>query len=139
MKPSNHAFWQFFVSWLLLCILLLAVSCRTSSSTQERVAEFGNTYHAAVFFSRDSVFLHDSVFVAQRHDTIFEYRYRYRDRILQELRTDTIRDTIATEVCRVQKEVVARYRTPRVVLWLLFLFGLCSICSLFWWICRRKP
>lgn len=92
----------------------------------------------AVMESRDSVFLHDSVFIAQRHDTVFEYRYRYRDRILKQLRTDTIRDTIKAEVCRVQRKEVVRYRTPRFILWLLFIFSVCTICTIIWKIWRKK-
>lgn len=137
MTPSNRAFWQFLVSWLLLCLVLFLVSCRSSSSLVHTSAEYGKEIHVSVLESRDSVYLHDSVFIAQRLDTVYEYRYRYRDRVLKELRTDTIRDTIKAEVCRVQQKEVVRYRTPRFVLWLLLILLVCAKCTIIWKIWRK--
>lgn len=68
-----------------LLLLLLLCSCGTQRNNSDSL-------HAKVLYTerilRDSVFLHDSVFVKEQADTVFLTRYRtlYRDRV----RIDTL-------------------------------------------------
>ena len=90
---------------VLVSALLLLAACAANHSAVESVrARDSYTGHAV----RDSVFVCDSVRVAQRADTVFFDRVRmvYRDR----LRVDTayVRDTVYCEKSIVKERVVKR-------------------------------
>lgn len=124
--------------WLWVVSAVMLSSCRTSSSSVATSRSDESTSHTAFVFLQDSVCVHDSVVIVQRADTFWQYRYRFRDRILRELRTDTIRDTIQLERTVTQQRDIVHYRIPRPVLWLLVALLLCSICPLIWLICRLR-
>lgn len=92
-----------------LLLLLLVASCRTKENfkSNNRV----NVQYLS-FYTRDSIFLHDSVRVRESADTVFITRIRtlYRDR----LHTDTLmmHDTIT----KVVKETIVS-NTKRYSMW----------------------
>lgn len=106
---------------LPLILLTVAVSCRTgySSESANRV-----TVQYVSLHTRDSIFLHDSVRVREKADTVFVTRIRtlYRDRV----RVDTLwlRDTMRLVINEIKRpEKVNRFSWSTVaVLLLLILF-----------------
>ena len=87
MKKFFKTFWPFLAmvgAWL--CLTFLLASCKTREFVEvERILR-DTTYITKEV--RDSVFLHDSVSVTERGDTVFVERWhtKYRER----LRTDTV-------------------------------------------------
>lgn len=84
---------------LLLLLLALCLSCGTRVQTVE-VERVQTEYQERLRLVRDSVYLHDSVYVAQRGDTI--YHDRWRTRYKEIVRHDTTyierRDSISYPV-----------------------------------------
>lgn len=91
----------FFYCRLILPLLLLSlvVSCRTRENCESN-GRVNEQYLS--FYTRDSIFLHDSVRVRESADTVFVTRIRtlYRDR----LRTDTL--LMCDTVTKVVKEII---------------------------------
>lgn len=82
---------------MLLTVFLLN-ACHTVQTVSDTTAN-----HLTAHFQRDSVYLHDSIFVRIRADTVFQERWhtRWRDRIVQH--TDTIQvETTRTETVQVR-------------------------------------
>lgn len=84
---------------LLLLVLALCLSCGTRVQTVE-VERVQTEYQERLRLVRDSVYLHDSVYVAQRGDTV--YHDRWRTRYKEIIRHDTTyierRDSISYPV-----------------------------------------
>ena len=101
--------------WLYSTVFILTacIPCGRSSVVQSRSAHDTRAEHVL----RDSIYLHDSVFVARRADTVFYEKSRilYRDK----LRVDTfvVCDTVCREKSVVVEKVVTKYPSP----WLLLL------------------
>lgn len=66
---------------LLLLLLGLLSSCRTKVQTVE-VERLKLVYQDRLSLQRDSVYLHDSIFVHQKGDTIYRDRWRTRSRVV---------------------------------------------------------
>ena len=101
--------------WLCSALIMLTacIPYGRSNVVQSRSAHDTRAEHVL----RDSIYLHDSVFVARRADTVFYEKSRilYRDR----LRVDTfvVCDTVCREKSVVVEKVVTKYPSP----WLLLL------------------
>lgn len=89
---------------LLLCILLIAlawllVSCGTRVRAVE-IEKLRTEYQDRLRLERDSIYLHDSIYIIQRGDTV--YRDRWHTRYREVVRHDTAyierRDSIAYPV-----------------------------------------
>lgn len=111
-------------------LLLFAVSCVTHKRQTDRFALRSNIVEHIV---RDSVFLHDSVSLQHRADTVFMERVRtlYRDRMSVD--TFIVRDTIYSErVVRVKERASFHSAFPLCLLFLLFLFLLMGLPQKLW-------
>lgn len=95
---------------LLLLVLALCLSCGTRVQTVE-VERVQTEYQERLRLVRDSVYLHDSVYVAQRGDTI--YHDRWRTRYKEIIRHDT---TYIERRDSISYPVVVEVEKPR--LWL---------------------
>lgn len=127
---------------VFILVLMLCLGCRTKVQTVE-VERTKVEYQERLKVERDSVYLHDSVFVELRGDTV--YRDRWRTKYLERIRCDTIsierRDSISYPVVvEVEKPRHWFYKIGinlyRLVLLLLIIYiGWRSIRSIVW---RRK-
>ena len=134
--------------WILTALLLMscAATKRTTTKTHER--EYNSTQHLDSLFkstiSRDSIYIHDSIYVREKGDTLYKYvekiRYKYitrQDTITRyELKVDTVyRDSGRVEVYErpvyVEKPVkwynkgfiwLGRMCCIAAILWALFLY-----------------
>lgn len=130
----------------LLCILaLLLTSCvatkRTTKETLER--EYNSTQHLDSLFtstlSRDSIYIHDSIYVREKGDTLYKYvekiRYKYM------IRQDTITrytlkvDTVYRDSGRVEVHERPEY-VEKPVKWynkgFMWLGRMCCIAAILW-------
>ena len=92
---------QFFLSSKNLVFLGLVLSLTACKSVQ--TATTSTTNHATAQLQRDSIYLHDSIFVRIRADTVYleKWHTAYKDRIVQN--TDTIQvETIKTDTIQVR-------------------------------------
>lgn len=111
-------------------LLLFAMSCITQKQQDKRFAQRSNIVEHIV---RDSVFLHDSVSLQRRADTVFMERVRtlYRDRV--SIDTFLMRDTIYSErVVKVKEEASYNGAFWLCLLFLLFLFLLMGLPQKLW-------
>ena len=134
--------------WILSALLLTscAATKRTTTKTHER--EYNSTQHLDSLFtstlSRDSIYIHDSIYVREKGDTLYKYvekiRYKYitrQDTITRyTLKVDTVyRDSGRVEVHErpvyVEKPVkwynkgfmwLGRMCCIAAILWALFLY-----------------
>lgn len=86
----------------LFCVIFLSlVSCRQA----KEITKYDTVYVSKTEYKErlktDSVFVHDSVFVTKRGDTV--YLYKYKDKYIVKIRYDTIN---ATDTLYQYKEVV---------------------------------
>lgn len=76
----------------VLCLIWGATSCRSV----QVVTEYKDREVVKVELQHDSVYLHDSVYIAQRGDTVFwdrwhtEYQYKYVNRVDSFVQIDSI-------------------------------------------------
>ncbi len=110
---------------LVSLLLLLVASCATSRQEVQRVVVHDKFVERTV---RDSIFLHDSISLVRRADTVFLEKMRtlYRDRV----RVDTVFqcDTLYTErVVTIEKKDSSAPSFRKLALLLLFLFLLVKI------------
>lgn len=88
---------------LLFLVLVLCLGCRTKVQTLE-VEHIKTEYQDRLRLVRDSIYLHDSVYIAQRGDTIYHDRWRTRYKEVTRLdtayieRRDSIRYPVIVEV-----------------------------------------
>ena len=87
---------------MLLCLLMAFVNCTTKYIPVERV-RVDSIY--SNLLQRDSIVIRDSVYVAERGDTVFKekYKYIYRDRVSCDTFYHYSCDTI-TNVVEVERE-----------------------------------
>lgn len=87
----------------LVIVVLSLTSCKTKYVS---VPEYHTEYvtKTDTLLRQDSVYLRDSVFVLVKGDTVFIYKtvYKYRDKILLKIKSDTIikRDSIPVPIVR---------------------------------------
>lgn len=127
---------------LLLIALLLLCGCRTRVRTIE-VERVRTEYQDRLRLERDSVYLHDSVYIVQRGDTVYHDRWhiRYKEVLKHDTayieRRDSISYPVVVEVERPRPWYlkVELYAYRLVVVLLLIYIGWHSIRTLLW---RRK-
>lgn len=88
--------WKWFVVCLFgVLFLSMMHSCKTTKYVPVTMTEYRDRYihQTDSFVKTDSVWVHDSVSVVVRGDTIFNDRWHYKlkDRIVYKSKTDTIR------------------------------------------------
>ena len=107
--------------WFSLVVLVLC-ACRT---VPENIAGSDVNVHTGIVghIARDSVFVHDSIFVRESPDTVFFIRYRtlYKENI--------VRDTVLQCDTLYRERTVTRYVAPPGCVnvewrWLVLLIGL---------------
>ena len=98
--------------------MFLLSACHTVQTVSDTTAN-----HLTAHFQRDSIYLHDSIFVRIRADTVYleKWHTRWRDRIVQH--TDTIQvETTRTETVQVRYvPSFYKYCTAFAILFLLYL------------------
>ena len=116
---------QFFLSSkniVFLGLIFLLSGCRCQQLTSTATAN-----HTATQMQRDSIYLHDSIFVHIRADTVYleKWHTRWRDR--ETVRTDTIQvETTKTETVKV-RYVPKFYKYCAALTALLLLFFLLRV------------
>lgn len=116
--------------WCSLFLLML-LGCRTAEVAREDCGYISHTSMAERLV-RDSVFVHDSIFLREKADTVFLIKYRtmYKERLLRD--TVVVRDTL-----HVERQVIKKVRQRNgVVLWLLLLLVPLT-CAVIWWFWKR--
>lgn len=90
--------WNIFKIALLAAIVLLLASCKTIERIEYIPVETTKTEHKDRLVEiYDSIYVHDSIYVAVKGDTIFKYRQQtvYKDKITHDtlvvIHTDSIR------------------------------------------------
>lgn len=86
-----RTFWPYVLCAVSVVALLLLLSgCTTTKYVEVERVRTDTAYVAKI--QRDSVWLHDSVFVERflRGDTVFELRDRWHVKYVERLRTDTV-------------------------------------------------
>lgn len=82
------------IAFLLMCLLIVATLLMSSCKTQYVPIETTKTEYKDRW-QRDSIHLHDSIFVKQKGDTVWLERYKtlYKEKLVQDsiYITDTIR------------------------------------------------
>ena len=104
-------------------------ACHTVQTLSDTTAN-----HFTAHIQRDSIYLHDSVFVHIRADTVFQERWhtRWRDRIVQH--TDTVQvETTRTETVQV-RYVPSFYKYCTAF---AFLVLLVLLLRLAWWLYKH--
>lgn len=87
---------------VILLLLLILGSCRSSSHLPISENNTADSLRAITVRS-DSTVVHDSIYIVERGDTVFQYKYKYiyRDRVLHDTlhhhRCDTITQFVEVE------------------------------------------
>lgn len=98
-KMVLTAIFMLFLSLLLL--LGLCTSCTTIKYVPVETTKMDSIYINKV--ERDSIYLQDSIYIKEKGDTIFEYRYKYLFKEIEKVdtfyveRTDTISTIVEVE------------------------------------------
>lgn len=134
--------------WILAALLLTSCAATKRTTTENHEREYNNTQRLDSLFkstlSRDSIYIHDSIYVREKGDTLYKYvekiRYKYitrQDTITRyTLKVDTVyRDSGRVEVYErpvyVEKPVkwynkgfiwLGRMCCIAAILWALFLY-----------------
>jgi len=127
-KKQVEKFWQLY-PWLMCCVVCaMLMSCRSQQIIvpNDTIANT-NRYHG--YYERDSIYLHDSIYVREyiQGDTVFRdklvehWKDRWLTRIDTLLRCDTIRVTQMQTITQTEKEryVPAFYKWCAAILVLL--------------------
>ena len=117
--------WKWFVVCLFGILLLsMLYGCKTTKYVPVTVTEYKDKYiHKTDSFMRtDSVWLHDSVSVVVRGDTVYQERWHYKDKYkyIYKSKTDTlvVRDSIPYKVyVEVEKEVTGKKKSGWLATW----------------------
>lgn len=109
----------------VLCILVCA-GCRTSELREHEAAREAAREAVSVVWLVDSVTTRDSVFIREAADTIFVREVRWRERLVRDVRRDTLRDTIRLRETRTEVREKVVPRVPR-----LFKIGTLAAAALF--------
>ena len=131
--------------WLVICsisMLILSMFCRCTTTKYVPVAEYKDRVVVKTdsFLKTDSVYVHDSVSVYIRGDTVFKdnYHLQYKDRYIVRNKSDTliVRDSIPYKV-EVNKQLS---KTDRAFLNIGKIASVClfiGILSFIGWIYRK--
>lgn len=93
--------------WLVICsisMLILSMFCRCTTTKYVPITEYRDRVVVKTdsLLKTDSVYVHDSVSVCIRGDTVFTYKYhiQYKDRYIVRNKSDTliVRDSIPYKV-----------------------------------------
>lgn len=86
---------KLFVLFAVVVVCTMLLGCKTTKYVPVAMTEYRDRYihQTDSFVKTDSVWVHDSVSVVVRGDTIFNDRWHYKlkDRIVYKSKTDTIR------------------------------------------------
>ena len=86
---------KLFVLFAVMVVCMMLLGCKTTKYVPVTMTEYRDRYihQTDSFVKTDSVWVHDSVSVVVRGDTIFNDRWHYKlkDRIVYKSKTDTIR------------------------------------------------
>lgn len=86
---------KLFVLFAVMVVCTMLLGCKTTKYVPVTMTEYRDRYihQTDSFVKTDSVWVHDSVSVVVRGDTIFNDRWHYKlkDRIVYKSKTDTIR------------------------------------------------
>lgn len=89
----NFDWWR----WLVIisfAMLVMSFFCRCTTTKYVPMVQYKEKIVSKTdsFFQADSVYIHDSVFVFKNGDTVFQYRWKYKDRFkyLYMNKTDTL-------------------------------------------------
>lgn len=119
-----------------LCILLCA-GCASSEKLVQTSASEAAREAVSVMWLVDSVTTRDSIFVRMAADTIFVREVRWRERLVRDVRRDTLRDTLRLRETRTEVREKIVPRVPR-----LFKIGTLAVLILFitslYWLGRAK-
>lgn len=95
---------------LLPLVLLLMQSCRSSERVVEVSSVNGHSAHTTLAILHDSIYLHDSIHVAERGCTLEVTRWKTERHVIRDLQRDTLRDTLILNHDRsVEKVVHVKY------------------------------
>lgn len=120
----------------IMFLALLLAGCRTKYVT---VPEYRDRDSVEVRYKRDSVYLHDSVYVSEWHagDTVYLTRYKERTLYRDKLRTDTVyvakTDSIGVP-CYIKSEKHSLYWWQEMLIWT----GIVTIVYLVVYLVARK-
>jgi hypothetical protein len=125
----------------LIVVLLCGCSAQrqgvtAAADTVERVV-----YRDRVQLTTDSIYLHDSIYVAVHGDTVYEYRLRdrLRDRIVRDtlLLADTVR--VRTTVTQTVERALTWWQQTRLYLANVLLAALCAftLCAAVRWLIKK--
>ena len=93
---------RFILTSRIPTVILLSVLCLTACKTVQTATDT-NQNHIANQVQRDSIYLHDSIFVRIRADTVYLEKWHTRWREKEITRTDTIHvETTKTETVQVR-------------------------------------
>lgn len=115
-----------------LCILLCA-GCASSDKIVQTSASEAAREAVSLMWLVDSVTTRDSVFMRESADTVFIREVRWRERLVRDVRRDTLRDTIRLRETRTEVREKIVPRVPRVfkigtlavmILFIISLYGL---------------
>lgn len=127
---------------IAVAMLILSMFCRCTTTKYVPVTEYKDRVVVKTdsFMNTDSVYIHDSVSVFVRGDTVFKdkFRLQYKDRYVVRNRSDTlvVRDSIPYKV-ETRKQLS---KTDRVFLNIGKVSSVClfiGILAIFGWICWR--
>lgn len=96
-----------------LCILLCA-GCASSDKIVQTSASEAAREAVSLMWLVDSVTTRDSVFMRESADTVFIREVRWRERLVRDVRRDTLRDTIRLRETRTEVREKIVPRVPRV-------------------------
>ena len=86
---------KLFILFAVIVVCTVLLGCKTTKYVTVTMTEYRDRYihQTDSFVKTDSVWVHDSVSVVVRGDTIFNDRwhYKFKDRIVYKSKTDTIR------------------------------------------------
>lgn len=101
---------KIFAILLLPLVLLLMQSCRITERVVEVSSVNGHSAHTTLAILHDSIYLHDSIHVAERGCTLEVTRWKIERHVIRDLQRDTLRDTLYISHDRnVEKVVRVKY------------------------------
>lgn len=120
------------ITYFSFLLLILGCASTKEVTSSERVrTEY--IHQRDTLLTHDSIHVHDSVFLTQRGDTFFQYKYRteYRDRFIYKNHNDTIlkTDTVIRNVVQV-KEVEKKMSFTQKVTSVVGVLALCLLVAI---------
>lgn len=109
---------------ILILLLLLATSCVTERVVTVPVETVRTEYVNKI--EHDSIYVRDSIYVESRHDTVFQYKYKYIYKNVERVDTFIKNDTVSV-IVPVTTEVVKEVNVLKFWQKLLMFFGSFSL------------